>query len=52
MEDMRYYVSKCGAPDAGFTPDGLFPMSFTERVINYYFMSYALTEAATGKVRL
>lgn len=52
MEDMRYYVSKCGAPDAGFTPDGLFPMSFTERVINYYFMSYALTEAATGKVKV
>ena len=52
MDDMKYYVSKCGAPDAGFTPDGLFPMSFTERVINYYFMSYALTEAPTGSLKV
>ena len=48
MDDMKYYVSRCGAPDAGFTPDGLFPMSFTERGINYYFMSYGLSEKSTS----
>ena len=52
MDDMKYYVSRCGAPDAGFTPDGLFPMSFTERGINYYFMSYGLTEKSTSKIRV
>lgn len=48
MDDMRCYVDKCGAPDAGFTPDGLYPMSFTERLINYYTMSYAFTEPTQG----
>lgn len=52
MEDMRYYVDQCGAPDAGFTPDGLFPMSFTERGINYYFMSYEFSEPTDGAFRV
>ena len=52
MDDMKYYVSQCGAPDAGFTPDGLFPMSFTERGINYYYMSYGFSERSTSKVRV
>ena len=38
MDDMRAYLAHYGAPDAGFTPDGMFPMSFTERVINYYYL--------------
>lgn len=52
MDDMKYYVEHCGAPDAGFTPDGLFPMSFTERGINYYFMSYPFTEPSESSVRV
>lgn len=52
MDDMKYYVSQCGAPDAGFTPDGLFPMSFTERGINYYFMSYDFEEKSASDVRV
>lgn len=52
MDDMRCYVSKCGAPDAGFTPDGLYPMSFTERGINYYFMSYAFKVPSSSKTKV
>lgn len=52
MDDMRWYVKKCGVPDAGFTPDGLFPMSFTERGINYYFMSVPFTKASVSKTKV
>ena len=52
MDDMKHYVAKCGAPDAGFTPDGLYPMSFTERGINYYFMSYPFTQPSTKAVKV
>ncbi|HJC66333.1 MAG TPA: Sapep family Mn(2+)-dependent dipeptidase [Candidatus Enterocloster excrementigallinarum] len=52
MDDMRYYVEQCGAPDAGFTPDGLYPMSFTERGINYYFMSYEFKEPSVSKTKV
>lgn len=52
MDDMRYYVSQCGAPDAGFTPDGLYPMSFTERGINYYFMSYSFDQPTTSGIKV
>ena len=52
MDDMKHYVDKCGAPDAGFTPDGLYPMSFTERGINYYFMSYPFTQPSTGALKV
>ena len=52
MDDIMHYVKVCGAPDLGFTPDGRFPMSFTERGINYYFLSCPFEETAAGPVRL
>lgn len=52
MADMKHYVEKCGAPDAGFTPDGLWPMSFTERCINYYTMSYRFVEKNTSDIQV
>lgn len=51
-DDMEYYVEHCGAPDTGFTPDGIYPMSFTERGINYYHMSYAFTEPSDGPFKV
>jgi succinyl-diaminopimelate desuccinylase len=52
MDDMKHYIAKCGAPDAGFTPDGLFPMSFTERGINYYFMTYPFDEPSDSSIKV
>ena len=31
MRDIQYYLKKCGAPYAGFSPDAQFPVSFAER---------------------
>lgn len=52
MDDMKHYLSKYGAPNAGFTPDAFFPMSFTERGINYYFMSYPFTRSSSTPIKL
>ena len=52
MQDMKTYIDHCGAPDAGFTPDGWFPMSFTERGISYWYLQNRLEELDTGKIRL
>ena len=52
MDDMEHYVQKCGAPDAGFTPDGWFPMSFTERGINYYYLSLPIESTNDDAIEL
>lgn len=52
MDDMKYYLSKYGEPNTGFTPDALFPMSFTERGINYYFMRYPFAQPSSSSVKL
>lgn len=51
-EDMKFYVRKCGAPDAGFTPDSIYPMSFTERGINYYHMSLKFARPSSSKAKV
>lgn len=52
MGDMQTYLDHCGAPDAGFTPDGWFPMSFTERGISYWYLHNQLSVPSTKKIRL
>lgn len=52
MSDMKDYLEHCGAPDTGFTPDGIYPMSFTERGINYYYMSYPFTQSTAGAFKV